>query len=99
MVDKCLNLVRAPLLSCSVVSRLKKQWVAEHAEWLKPGLSEQRYAYWWAGGVYSNVRMDDRLCLLVIIRVTEQGRKELVVNNVKFQDGEPLTDQSDRAAA
>jgi transposase-like protein len=34
--------------------------------------------YWWADGVHSNVRMDDRLCLLVIIGVTEHGRKELV---------------------
>ena len=65
-------------LSANTVSRLKKQWEAEHAEWQKRGLSEQRYVYWWADGVYSNVRMDDRLCLLVIIGVTEQGRKELV---------------------
>lgn len=28
--------------------------------------------------MYSNVRMDDKLCLLVIIGVTEHGRKELV---------------------
>ena len=65
-------------LSATTVTRLKKQWETEHAEWHKRGLSEQRYVYWWADGVYSNVRMDDRLCLLVIIGVTEQGRKELV---------------------
>lgn len=65
-------------LSANTVSRLKKQWETEHAEWQKRGLSEQRCVYWWADGVYSNVRMDDRLCLLVIIGVTEQGRKELV---------------------
>ena len=65
-------------LSATTVTRLKKQWETEHAEWQKRGLSEQRYVYWWADGVYSNVRMDDRLCLLVIIGVTEQGRKELV---------------------
>lgn len=29
-------------------------------------------------GIYSNVRMGDRLCLLVIIGVTEHGNKELV---------------------
>jgi len=28
--------------------------------------------------IYSQVRMDDRLCLLVIIGVTEHGHKELV---------------------
>ena len=26
-----------------------------------------RLKHWWADGIYSNVRMDDRLCLLVII--------------------------------
>jgi len=65
-------------LSANTVSRLKKQWEDEHADWQKRDLSEPRYVYWWVDGVYSNVRMDDRLCLLVIIGVTEQGRKELV---------------------
>lgn len=32
----------------------------------------------WADGIYSHVRMDDRLCLLVIIGVTVNGTKELV---------------------
>jgi transposase-like protein len=75
-------------LSATTVSRLKKQWEAEHAEWQKRGLSEQRYVYWWADGVYSNVRMDDRLCLLVIIGVTEQGRKELVAVEDGFRESE-----------
>lgn len=65
-------------LSANTVSRLKKQWEDQHADWQKRDLADQRYVYWWADGVYSNVRMDDRLCLLVIIGVTEQGRKELV---------------------
>ena len=41
-------------------------------------LSSTRYIYWWVDGIYSNVRMDDRLCLLVIVGVTENGCKELV---------------------
>ena len=32
-------------------------------------------------------------------RIKGFSQLELVVNNVKFQDGEPLTDQSDRKAA
>jgi len=32
-------------------------------------------------------------------RIKGFSKLELVVNNVKFQDGEPLTDQSDRDAA
>ena len=31
--------------------------------------------YFWADGIYSNVRMGDQLCLLVIIGVTEHGHK------------------------
>ncbi|MBE5048866.1 IS256 family transposase, partial [Alistipes onderdonkii] len=73
-------------LSANTVSRLKKQWEDEHTEWRQRDLSDRRYVYWWADGVYSNVRMDDRLCLLVIIGVTEQGRKELVVVEDGFRE-------------
>ncbi|GAB2731509.1 MULTISPECIES: IS256 family transposase [Halomonas] len=73
-------------LSSNTVSRLKQKWETEHAEWQKRDLSDRRYVYWWADGIYSNVRMDDRLCLLVIIGVTEQGRKELVVVEDGFRE-------------
>ena len=73
-------------LSANTVSRLKQKWEAEHAEWRQRDLADRRYVYWWADGVYSNVRMDDRLCLLVIIGVTEQGRKELVAVEDGFRE-------------
>ena len=73
-------------LSANTVSRLKKQWEDEHTEWRQRDLSDRRYVYWWADGVYSNVRMDDRLCLLVIIGVTEQGGKELVAVEDGFRE-------------
>ena len=65
-------------LSANTVSRLKAKWLDEHKDWQRRDLSQKRYVYWWADGVYSNVRLDDRLCLLVIIGVTEHGHKELV---------------------
>jgi putative transposase len=65
-------------LSASTIARLKAQWQADHRSWSQRDLSDHRYVYFWADGVYSHVRMDDRLCLLVIIGVTEHGRKELV---------------------
>lgn len=65
-------------LSANTVSRLKAQWQDEHRDWQRQDLSQKRYVYWWADGVYSNVRLDDRLCLLVIVGVTEHGHKELV---------------------
>ncbi len=73
-------------LSANTVSRLKKRWEDEHAEWRQRNLTHQHYVYWWADGVYSNVRMDDRLCLLVIIGVTEQGCKELVAVEDGFRE-------------
>jgi len=65
-------------LSANTVSRLKQQWLDEHRVWSQRDLGDGRYAYWWADGVYSNVRLDDRLCLLVIVGVTEHGDKELI---------------------
>lgn len=71
-------------LSANTISRLKQQWSTEYREWSQRDLSNKRYAYWWADGIHSNVRMGDRLCLLVIIGVTEQGKKELIA----VEDGE-----------
>ena len=73
-------------LSANTVSRLKAKWLAEHSEWRQQDLSQKRYVYWWADGIYSNVRMDDKLCLLVIIGVTEQGTKEIVAIEDGFRE-------------
>ena len=73
-------------LSANTVSRLKVKWLAEHSEWRQQDLSQKRYVYWWADGIYSNVRMDDKLCLLVIIGVTEQGTKEIVAIEDGFRE-------------
>lgn len=69
---------KAKGLSANTVCKLKAKWLKEYQDWCKEDLSAKRYVYWWADGVHSNVRMDDRLCLLVIIGVTEQGIKELI---------------------
>ena len=68
----------APGLSANTVSRLKQSWEEEYQQWQKRDLSKRRYVYVWADGVYSNVRMDDRLCLLVLIGSDETGRKEVL---------------------
>jgi transposase-like protein len=67
-------------LSPNVVGRLKMQWASEYADWMKCDLSARRYIYWWADGIHTNVREEDdgRSCLLVIIGVTAEGKKELV---------------------
>ena len=73
-------------LSANTISRLKSQWIDEHTEWRKRDLRDKRYVYFWADGIYSHVRMDDRLCLLVIIGVTEHGTKELVAVEDGFRE-------------
>ena len=68
----------APGLSAATISRLKQDWEQDYQDWTRRDLSPKRYVYVWADGVYSHVRLDDRLCLLVIIGSDENGRKELV---------------------
>lgn len=68
----------APGLSATTISRLKQDWEHNYKDWNKRDLSKKSYVYVWADGVHSNVRMDDRLCLLVIIGSDECGNKELL---------------------
>ena len=75
-------------LSASTISRLKAQWLDEHRAWAQRDLSDTRYVYLWADGIYSNVRQDDRLCLLVVIGVTEHGRKELIAVEDGYRESE-----------
>jgi len=65
-------------LSANTVSRLKQQWEKDYDTWRQRDLSKRRYVYIWADGVYSHVRMDDKLCLLVIIGSDDTGRKEVL---------------------
>jgi len=78
----------APGLSASTISRLKDIWQEDLEEWQKRDLSHKRYVYIWADGIYCNVRMEDRQCLLVIIGATEDGKKELLVLESGFRESE-----------
>ncbi|WP_445946979.1 IS256 family transposase [Shewanella sp.] len=65
-------------LSANTVSRLKQSWEQDYDQWRKRDLSNRRFVYIWADGVYCNVRMDDRLCLLVVVGSDDTGRKEVL---------------------
>jgi transposase-like protein len=66
-------------LSPAVVSRLKAQWTEAYQTWSRRDLSQERYVYVWADGIYSTLRgEDERLCLLVLIGVNERGEKRLL---------------------
>lgn len=78
-------------LSASTISRSKRIWEEEHESWSRRSLENKRYVYIWADGVYFNIRSDDaKQCILVIIGVTEQGRKEFIA----IEDGYRESEQS-----
>ena len=78
----------APGLSENTISRLKVKWKADMDQWKKQTLVGKQYVYFWADGLYCNVRMAEKQCLLVIIGVTESGRKELVAIEDGFRESE-----------
>ena len=55
-------------LSAGTISRLKDGWRADLAKWQQRELDKKRYVYFWADGVYFNIRGDEaRQCILVIV--------------------------------
>ncbi|SEP18266.1 Transposase, Mutator family [Nitrosomonas oligotropha] len=78
----------APGLSSATIGRLKQNWEQDYQDWNRRDLSKKHYVYVWVDGVYSNVRMDDRLCLLVTIGSDETGRKELLALSDGYREFE-----------
>jgi len=69
----------ASSISPGVISRLKSKWYEEYQSWTKKDLSQKRYVYWWADGVYLKARMEsEKSCVLVIVGADEYGKKEVV---------------------
>jgi putative transposase len=78
-------------LSSSTISRLKVTWEKEQESWSSRSFTGKRYVYIWADGVYFNIRSDDnKQCILVVIGVTEHGRKEFIA----IEDGYRESEQS-----
>lgn len=66
-------------LSASVITKLTETWKAEQRAFAARDLSGVDYVYLWADGIHVNIRLEEhRLCLLVLIGVRADGRKELV---------------------
>ena len=66
-------------LSSNTVVRLKKIWEEEYKTWSQRSLKGKEYIYIWADGIYTNIRLDDhKSCLLVLMGVNCDGKKELI---------------------
>ena len=66
-------------LSAAVITKLTETWKAEQRAFAARDLSGADYVYLWADGIHVNIRLEEhKLCLLVMIGVRADGRKELI---------------------
>ena len=66
-------------LSAATITKLTQTWQAEQKAFAARDLSNVDYVYVWADGIHVNVRLEEaKLCLLVLIGVRADGRKELI---------------------
>jgi putative transposase len=66
-------------LSATTITRLTAQWQDEAKAFGDRDLSGTDYVYLWVDGIHLKVRLEqEKLCLLVMIGVRSDGRKELV---------------------
>lgn len=66
-------------LSASVITKLTETWKGEQRAFAERDLSGVDYVYLWVDGIHVNIRLEEhKLCLLVMIGVRADGRKELV---------------------
>src|ERR1700758_2851941 len=66
-------------LSATTITRLTAQWQDEAKAFAERDLSGTDYVYLWVDGIHLKIRLEqEKLCLLVMIGVRSDGRKELV---------------------
>ena len=66
-------------LPAAVITRLTETWKAEQRAFAARDLSAVDYVYLRADGIHVNIRLEEhKLCLLVMIGVRADGRKELI---------------------
>ena len=78
---------KAAGLSAKTITRLKADWWNGYESWQKRDLSNRRFLYIWADGVYFKPRMaEEKQCVLVIVGADEYGRKELLALTGGFRE-------------
>jgi putative transposase len=74
-------------LSSATVSRLTAQWQADHDAFTRRDLSGYDYVYVWADGVHLKVRLEEaKACVLVLLGVRADGRKELMALDSGYRE-------------
>jgi putative transposase len=66
-------------LSAATITRLTAQWQQEAEAFNTRSLNDTDYVYVWVDGIHLKVRLEqDKVCLLVMLGVRADGRKELI---------------------
>jgi transposase-like protein len=74
-------------LSATTITRLTAQWQNEAKSFADRDLSGTDFVYLWVDGIHLKVRLEqEKLCLLVMIGVRADGRKELVALTDGFRE-------------
>jgi putative transposase len=74
-------------LSANAVVRLKERWGEEYEVWRQRLLSEHRYAYVWADGIYLGAGSEaERTALLCVLAAREDGTKELLALELGYRE-------------
>lgn len=74
-------------LSATTITRLTSQWQDEARTFCARDLSGSDYVYLWVDGIHLKVRLDqEKLCLLVMLGVRADGRKELVAITAGYRE-------------
>lgn len=76
-------------ISAANVAKMMKEWCTEIEAWRSRDLTAKEYCYIWVDGIHFNVRLDEeRLCILVLIGATKEGRKELIGVATGYRESE-----------
>ena len=73
-------------LSPATIARLKRGWEAEYAEWRTRDWQGHEFVYLWADGIYTNVRAEERRCILVVVGCDVHGRKHFLAIEDGFRE-------------
>ena len=82
-------------LSAATITRLTAQWQDDAEAFNKRSLTDTDYVYVWVDGIHLKVRLEqDKVCLLVMIGVRADGRKELVALADGFRESTRVVGRS-----
>jgi putative transposase len=74
-------------LSAAAITRLTSQWQDDATAFGERSVAEVDYVYVWVDGIHLKVRLEqDKVCLLVMIGVRADGRKELIALSDGFRE-------------